>query len=69
MAAQEDDLAGARKYYETALKHHPDDLGTIIQLALIDGREGNSELFVSRLQEASNEHPNAVESRIILGQY
>ncbi len=43
MAIADEDLAAARKYYDAVLAEHEDSVPTLIQLAMLDAREGNED--------------------------
>ena len=63
------DLLAAREYYETTLEHRENFLPALIQLAMLDAREGKEQLLVSHLQQAVEAHPDAIEPRIFLARY
>jgi len=69
MAVSGGDLLAARKYYATILEHNKDDLRALIQLALLDDREGNEDSFVRHLERATWAHEGALEPRLLLGRY
>lgn len=66
LAQAANDLAGARKYYQTVLDERPDDLTTLMQLAALDAKENNSEAMVARLNQAILAHPLVLEPRMSL---
>ncbi len=69
MAVAREDLVAARQYYVTILEHHEDYLTALVQLALLDAREGNKESLVELLEQAIEAHPGAIEPRLLLGRY
>jgi len=69
MAVAEKDLPAARRYYETTLEHRENLLPALIQLAMLDAREGKEELLVSHLEQAIEAHPLAIQPRVILARY
>ena len=69
MAAEAGDLATARKHYEAILGGKPNNLRAMIALALLEAQDNNEQGFVDALEKAGAAHPNAVEPRLLLGQY
>ena len=69
MAVASGNLAAARQYYATILKHHENHLPALIQLALLDAKEENGEALVGHLDQAIEAHPTAIEPRLLLGRY
>jgi len=67
--AADNDVAAARKRYETALAGHPDSAPTLIQLALLDARESNDEAIVAHLEQARSVDPTGLQPRLLLARY
>ena len=69
LALEAGDAVTARRYYDTVLKHNRNHLPTLIQLALLDAKEGNEEAVVEGMERAMTAHPAALEPRLLLGRY
>ncbi len=69
MALAENDIAGARKFYATTLAGHPDSMPTLIQLAMLDAREGDETALVAHLEQARVADPAALQPRLILARF
>ncbi len=69
IAVAENDLSGARKLYETALAGHPNSAATLMQLALLDAREGHETALVAHLEQAGKADPAALPPRLLLARY
>jgi len=69
MVLGENDIAGARKFYETALAGHPDSVSSLIQLAMLDAREGNETALVTHLEQAKSADSAALQPRLLLARY
>jgi putative PEP-CTERM system TPR-repeat lipoprotein len=67
--AENKDIAGARRRYETALAGHPDSTATLMQLALLDVREMNKPALVAHLEQARKVDPAALPPRLMLARY
>jgi len=66
MALADNDLAGARAFYETALAGHPKFVPTLLNLAMLDAREGNEKAMVGHLEQARAADPAALMPRLML---
>jgi putative PEP-CTERM system TPR-repeat lipoprotein len=66
---ENNDIAAARKRYETALAGHPDSAPTLIQLALLDEKESNKTAMVAHLEQARKVDPTAVYPRLMLARF
>lgn len=62
----ENDIAAARKRYETVLVEYPDSMTTLIHLALLDAREDDQEAMSEHLQQAAEAEPMALQPRLLL---
>lgn len=69
MALAEEEPAKAKRYYTSVLKYHRNHLSTLIQLALLDAKEGNEKAVVDNIEQAMAAHPTALEPRLLLGRY
>ncbi|MFT6051047.1 MAG: putative PEP-CTERM system TPR-repeat lipoprotein [Halioglobus sp.] len=69
MAVSDKDLVAARAYYDTILKNRDDHLPTLIQLAMLDAKEGDKVALVKHIKQAIKAHPKAIEPRIFLGRF
>ncbi|MCB1687773.1 MAG: PEP-CTERM system TPR-repeat protein PrsT [Halioglobus sp.] len=69
MAQAEGQPNEARRYYESVLEHHRNHLSTLIQLALLDAKDGNEQAVIAGMERAMTEHPTALEPRLLLGRY
>lgn len=69
MALEDEEPANARRYYESVLKYDTDHLPTLIQLALLNAKEGNEQALVETMEHAMAAHPTALEPRLLLGRY
>jgi cellulose synthase operon protein C len=69
MALAANDIAGARKFYDTALAGHPDSLSTLIELAMLDAREGNETALVAHLEQARAVDAAALQPRLLLARF
>jgi putative PEP-CTERM system TPR-repeat lipoprotein len=69
MAIANKDLAAARNYYEATLAVHPDSVPTLVQLAMLDAREGNETALVEHLEQATAADPTALQPRVLLARF
>ena len=69
MAIEAGDLAAARRYYSTILKHHENSLSALMQLAALDAREMREQDMVAHLEQAMASHPDALQPRLMLARY
>jgi len=69
IAASKGDLKSSRQYYQNILKEREDFLPALIQLALLDAREGNGPAVVKQLEHARTAHPKSLEPRMLLARY
>ncbi|MEZ5501392.1 MAG: PEP-CTERM system TPR-repeat protein PrsT [Halioglobus sp.] len=69
MALADNDVAGARKRYETALAGHPESVPTLLQLALLDAREGDEAALVAHLEQAKAADPASIMPRVLLARF
>ncbi len=69
MALADNDLVVARDYYETILVAHEDSVPSMIQLALLDAREGNETALVAHLEQAMAADPAALQPRLLLARF
>lgn len=63
------DLKSARDYYQEILKEREDFLPALIQLSLLEAREGNGPATVKHLDRASAAHPKSLEPRLLSARY
>lgn len=66
LAAADKDMDQARAHYLDALAHHPEDLGTLMNLAAIEGLMGDPEAMVANLEVALKAAPRALAPRLAL---
>lgn len=66
LALRNDDPDEARSLFNEILDHNKGHLATMSLLAALEEREGNFEAMKSILQEAVNQHPDAVTPRVLL---
>lgn len=59
----------ARRYYQTVLDYHPDDLATLVQLAGLEARQKKATAMIARLNQAVQAHPDSLEPRLMLARY
>jgi putative PEP-CTERM system TPR-repeat lipoprotein len=69
LALDVDDTVTARRYYETILSVERNSMPTLIQLAMLDAREGKEEALIEHLEKAIAAAPNALEPRLLLARY
>jgi putative PEP-CTERM system TPR-repeat lipoprotein len=69
MAVSDNDLAAARVYYETVLAEHEDSMFTLIQLAMLDAREGDETAMLGHLERAAEVAPSALQPRVLLARF
>ncbi len=69
MAIADKDLAAARGYYEATLAVHQDSVPTLVQLAMLDAREGNETALVEHLEQATAADPTALQPRVLLARF
>lgn len=69
IAISEGDFKSARGYYQGILKDRQDFLLALIQLALLEARQGNGEEVVILLERARVAHPESLDPRLLLGRY
>ncbi len=69
MALADNDLVAARTYYETVLAAHEDSVPSLVQLAMLDAREGNEAALVSHLEQAMAAGPTIIQPRLILARF
>ncbi|MBE9538170.1 MAG: PEP-CTERM system TPR-repeat protein PrsT [Proteobacteria bacterium] len=69
LAVSNNDIAQARKYYATILEHHENFLPALIQLALLDAKEGDEVSLVAHLERGIEANPTALQPRLLLGRY
>lgn len=66
ISVAENDIPAARKRYETVLVKYPDSMAALIQLALLDAREGDKQAMAAHLQQAAAAEPAALQPRLLL---
>jgi len=69
MALLEGDVEVARSYYQTILSERKDYLPALIQLALLDARENNTEAMEAHLEQAMKAHPKELQPRLLMARY
>ncbi len=69
MALASNDLAAARKHYEAILAAHEDAVPAMVQLALLDARQGNEASLVAHLEQAMAAAPTELQPRLLLARY
>ncbi len=69
IAIADEDLAAARSYYEATLAVRKDSLPTLVQLAMLDAREGNEAALVEHLEQATTADPTALQPRVLLARF
>lgn len=69
VAISKGDLATARGHYEEILKGRVDFLPALMQLALIEAREGNGPGLIKQLDRARIAHPKSLDPRLLLARY
>ena len=69
LAIEDEDLAAARSYYEATLAVHQDSVPTLVQLAMLDAREGNETALVEHLEKAISADPTALQPRVLLARF
>lgn len=66
ISVEENDTGAARERYETVLTKYPDSTATLIQLALLDSREGKAKEMEAHLEQAMSAEPAALQPRVLL---
>lgn len=69
IAVSEGDLESARGYYQEILKEREDFLPALMQLALLEARQGNESGVVTQLDRARAAHPKSLDPRLLLARY
>ncbi|MDG1943915.1 MAG: PEP-CTERM system TPR-repeat protein PrsT [Halioglobus sp.] len=69
LALNAKDTKTARRYYQATLEQYPDDLRILLQLALLEGGEGNNQAMIEILKHSIATHPEALEPRLMLADY
>ena len=69
MALADNDLVTARKNYQSILAAHDDSVPAMIQLALLDAREGDEASLVGHLEQAMAVAPTDLQPRLLLARY
>lgn len=69
IAVSEEDLESARGYYQEILKEREDFLPALMQLALLEARQGNESGVVTQLDRARAAHPKSLDPRLLLARY
>ncbi len=69
IALANDDIDTARGHYDAILAEHDKFLGALLQLAKLDGMQGNTVAMEARLQQAMDAHPTALEPRLAMAQH
>ncbi len=66
LAIQNNNLDKAHKYLSEVLKHHPKHLRTLLGLAAIEERQGDTKAMMQTLKLAAETNPNAIQPRILM---
>ncbi len=69
IALSNNDVEGARAYYQTILSERKDYLPALIQLVLLDARENKLEAMEAHLEQAMKAHPNELQPRLLMARY
>jgi putative PEP-CTERM system TPR-repeat lipoprotein len=69
LAIADNDLATARKHYQTILEARPDFQPAFIQLAMLDAREGKEQAMLGHLEQALSADPKGIQPRLLLARY
>lgn len=69
IALRNKDQASARQLYNEVLQYYPDDLQTLVKLALLDQLQGDTAAMVAHLGHAIAKHPKADTPRLLLARY
>jgi len=69
LALAENDTIAARTYYEKILAVQPDSMQTLVELSMLDAREGKDKASVDHLERAIAAGPSALEPRVLLARF
>jgi len=69
LAVNNGNLAQARSHYAAILDQHEDFLPALIQLAMLDAKEGDEVSLVAHLKRGMEAHPTALQPRLLMGRY
>lgn len=69
MAFAKKDLKSAKAYYNNVLAAHEHFLPTLMGLAVLDASTNDYESMVARLNEALEEHPQAIQPKVVLARH
>lgn len=57
------------KVHENVIQYHPENLGSLIELAILDQKSGDVEQATRRLELAIGSHPDALRPRMVLSEF
>ncbi|MFT5335338.1 MAG: putative PEP-CTERM system TPR-repeat lipoprotein [Halioglobus sp.] len=69
IAFSKNDVNSARTYYNNVLDNHEDFLPTLMRLAVLDASIKDYDAMVTRLNQAIEKHPEAIQPRIVLARH
>ena len=57
------------KIHENVIKYHPENLGSLVELAILDQKSGGIDQATRRLELAIESHPDALRPRMVLSEF
>ncbi len=69
LAVKQGDYQGAKTLLAKTLARRPNDLDILMNLAFVEGLNGEKEQMTAHLRQAMDSHPKAIEPRVALARY